>query len=566
MQKKTNRRTFLRTTGVFTVGSALSINFGIGPTDSREIWVSVSGDDQASGTRSHPFRTVNKGIATSSPGDTIYVRAGRYIEEVIVTGDKGGREGKWLTISCAPGDDLKPVIGPDRPHVDSTDSPLSTPGGTQYLRLIGLSFKGCYRSSGGAINISRSKHIEILNCKAYNSGAGGVDANNCDFITIDGVDAFFNGGGSGWSSGISLLEPESANNFIRNCRCYGNFDWSAYRTDGNGIIIDWTRNEGAGCTLTNNLCYMNGGLGMASTGSDNVKFINNTCVANSWQETRRNDPSEIAIRGNKNILRNNIAVAVLERGTGMLVLDRKPGGRIAIDFNSIRMDHNLWWNPVNNLVTFLAGEEQLKLTMDQLREKFPEWSQATLNTDPGFADLKNLDFRLSHGSTASYAGIADEQVKTDINGKSRSSKGATSMGCYEGTYQGKILKSPVPEVTIAEGEDFESITTILANEYSFEWHGMLWGWGQQLYEELPLIVDVEGPRHSDFLDISGNWVLKDQLEVIAKEHNVRLVLRQPEKCRGIGTGPELISDRLKINKEAGAEERAKIRSMLRAAI
>jgi hypothetical protein len=297
-----------------------------------------------------------------------------------------------------------------------------------------------------------------------------------------------------------------------------------------------------------------------------VLFINNTCVANSWQDTRRNDPCEIAVRGNKNVVRNNIGIAVLERGTGMIVLSAKPGGRIAIDFNSITMDHNLWWNPTGDQVTFLAGEQSEKLTMKGLAEKFPHWSQATLNTDPGFVDLKNLDFRLRPGSAALKAGIADERVSTDITGKPRAGRGMISIGCYEGASEGKSSGSPEPEIVISEGEDSEAINKLLTNEYSLEWHGMLWGWGQQLYEDMPLIVDVEGPRNADFLDISGSFVLKELLDKIAKEHNVRLLLRQPTGCRGVGIGPEVISERLKIRKEAGADEREQVRSLLRTAV
>ena len=116
----------------------------IGQLSVRNYWVSMTGDDNSPGTESQPFRTVQKGVDAASPGDTIFVRAGRYVEEVLVTAEKGGKDGRWLTISCVPGDELKAVIGPDRPHVDTNDSPLSTPGGTQYLRLTGLSFKGCY--------------------------------------------------------------------------------------------------------------------------------------------------------------------------------------------------------------------------------------------------------------------------------------------------------------------------------------------------------------------------------------------------------------------------------------
>ena len=230
-----------------------------------------------------------------------------------------------------------------------------------------------------------------------------------------GVEAFFNGGGSAWSSGISLLEPKTRDNVIRNCVCYGNYDNSSYRTDGNGIIIDNAYHQG-GALLINNLCYMNGGKGICSTRSHNCVFLNNTCVANCWQP--------------------------------------------------------------------------------------------------------------------------NQQAKA---------------------HDAPVGPLPMPGVDIADGQDRAAINLLLENDYELEWHGMLWGLGILLPEELPLQIEVQGPRKADFLNLSGRFVLRDLLLDLAHKHRVKLVLRQPDECRGLPPAPQTISRRLAIREDAGADERAFVR-------
>lgn len=72
-----------------------------------------------------------------------------------------------------------------------------------------------------------------------------------------------------------------------------------------------------------------------------------------------------------------------------------------------------------------------------------------------------------------------------------------------------------------------------------------------------------GPRKADFLNLSGTFVLKELLERIAREHQVRLVLRRPVDCKALPTTPHVISRRLSIRQKADVDERAFVRRMLR---
>jgi len=534
-----------------------------------EYWVSTAGSDTAQGSKEEPFRTIQRGVKAARPGDTVFVRAGRYEEHVSVTADKSGEPDKWLTVSAAPGDERRAVVGTEQPRVDGYGSASSAFAlqGAKYVRVRGFKCLAPYRGRGSGIAVSKSEHIEILNCLTVGGGQGGVDANNCDFVVLDGVETCFNGGGAGWSSGISLFEPRGKQNVIRNCICYGSFDGSSYRTDGNGIIVDNGYGNG-GALLVNNLCFLNGGKGICSTRSDDCIFLNNTSVANCWQPNQQATAHELSVRGARNVVRNNIGVGALPGAVGMQVLLQYSGpkGNVTIDPKTIECDHNLFFNPASAACVVLAGNRREALTLEALRKAMPHWAGETLSVDPGFVDMQNLDFRLRPDSPALKAGVTVPEAFRDLVGKPRAKGGACSLGCYEGGYPATAAERPKPGIEITSGEDERAIAALLANRYEFDWQGMLWGWGNLLPEEIPLQVEVEGPRKADFLNLSGSFVLRDLLDQIARDHQVRLALRQPADCKGLPTGPHVIGRHIVIRDEADEAERAAVRRILRARV
>ncbi|MBI9017322.1 MAG: right-handed parallel beta-helix repeat-containing protein [Phycisphaerae bacterium] len=60
----------------------------------RNYYVSLEGDDSASGNKKHPFRTLQKATEVLAPGDVCCIRKGRYTENVMLNGLKGKAEEK----------------------------------------------------------------------------------------------------------------------------------------------------------------------------------------------------------------------------------------------------------------------------------------------------------------------------------------------------------------------------------------------------------------------------------------------------------------------------------------
>ena len=123
-------------------------------------------------------------------------------------------------------------------------------------------------------------------------------------------------------------------------------------------------------------------------------------------------------------MQNNIAVGLLPTAAAMLVLPEYSGpmGNVKIDPNTITCHHNLFFHPHAAACVVLAGDRVRSFTLEQLREKMPQWAGASLSVDPGFVDAENLDFRLRPDSPALKAGVTATEATTDLLGKARDSR------------------------------------------------------------------------------------------------------------------------------------------------
>ncbi len=127
-----------------------------------------------------------------------------------------------------------------------------------------------------------------------------LNANNCDTgaPTTCGVAAY---------AGI--------HNFIDDNIAAGEFDSSAHRTDGNGIILDTATNGTWPATLImNNILYGNGGrcIETFAIGQANTLIFSNTCYLNGLDPQARSGSAfpEVGIGSNGVYIANNISYAL----------------------------------------------------------------------------------------------------------------------------------------------------------------------------------------------------------------------------------------------------------------
>jgi len=75
------------------------------PIHSAEYFVAANGDDSNPGTKDRPFRAIQKAADVMKAGDTCFIRAGRYHEEVIINNLKGTAN-KPITFTAYQGEEV----------------------------------------------------------------------------------------------------------------------------------------------------------------------------------------------------------------------------------------------------------------------------------------------------------------------------------------------------------------------------------------------------------------------------------------------------------------------------
>ncbi len=288
----------------------------------KKYYVSGNGNDNNSGlSTSSAFRTIQKAADLTNPGDTVLIMNGVYKNVAkalsVVNIKRSGTANAWIRYKAYPGH------FPKIQH--NTWNGILISSEASYIEINGLEVIGNNANitldyamsqktnklnpltNGNCISVDgrtsgHVHHIRILNNKVHDCGGAGISAIQSDYVTVDNNVVFNNAWyGVYGASGISMLNNWNSDKnqgykmFVTNNKTYNNrmyIPWIAVGkiTDGNGIIIDTTRNDqnnsklGAyqGRTLVkNNLTFNNGGSGIHTFLSDHVDIVNNTAVLNN---------------------------------------------------------------------------------------------------------------------------------------------------------------------------------------------------------------------------------------------------------------------------------------------
>ena len=287
----------------------------------KTYYVSARGDDTNSGlSTSSAFRTIQKAADLTNPGDTVLIMNGVYTNLAkapsVVSIKRSGTAKAWIKYKAYPGH------YPKIKH--NTWNGILISNGASYIEInrlevignnanISLAYALSQKTnrsnpltSGNCINMDgrasdHVHHIRILNNKVHDCGGGGIGALQSDYVKVDNNTVFNNGWygvygcsgismGSNWNSDTNRgYKMFVTNNKVYNNRMY--IPWIAVGkiTDGNGIIIDTSRNDqnpnldayGGRTLIQNNLTFNNGGSGIHTFLSEHVDIVNNTAVLNN---------------------------------------------------------------------------------------------------------------------------------------------------------------------------------------------------------------------------------------------------------------------------------------------
>jgi uncharacterized repeat protein (TIGR01451 family) len=423
-------------------------------------YVALTGNDTTGdGSETNPWRTIQKAANTMTAGDTVYIKAGTYPEQV--TPLNSGSVGNYITYAAYPGDVV--TIDGATISLPSYESGLFHVEGKNYVKISGLRIINAGPNlNNNGIYVDNSSYIIIENNYTYNTVSSGIgvwggnniiiDGNEVvlacnngeqESITVAGTDIFeiknnyVHDGGPGDHGGEGIDAKDGASNgkIYRN-RVHG------MKKDRTGIYVDaWDKltsnieiyqnivyDSGAGISLANenfgwlenvkifnNIVYNNRGNGLeigdwGESGTsprpiDNVKFINNTAYKNgaSWGGGFFNenpDATNVVVRNN--IFSQNLSFQISNESAATLTVD-------------------------HNLIDGYRGDPYETRGTDYVEG------------DPRFVDGASANFHLQSTSPAIDAGSATDAPSDDYEGNARPQDGDGNgstihdMGAYEVT-------------------------------------------------------------------------------------------------------------------------------------
>jgi hypothetical protein len=354
----------------------------------QRYFVAPYGSDQASGSRSAPFRTIQRAAQVAGPGDTVIVRAGTYTgKDRMVSLTRSGRPAAWITFRSET--QWKAVL--DGRQGRSQEAWYFGPG-VSYIRIEGFEIHDLHQHGfdfyGGGVHdivIARNRVHDIgRNCTDTQNGRTGASlGNGASRVSFDG---------NVWSN-IGRLAP-GENGCTPATLYYQNHDHGIYVADANDISI------------INNLFYSFGrgwavhrysSAGVVSRG---LLIANNTFTgANSYR------PGQIIVATPTAGLRieNNIFSAPTEAGlyfedvnceAGVVRYNLVSGGALKVgDPTGVSFSHN--------------------------------WEGG----DPRF--VSSTDLQLQADSPAIDAGVLLPEVTHDARGIPRPQGDGVDLGAYE---------------------------------------------------------------------------------------------------------------------------------------
>lgn len=177
-------------------------------------YVASNGNDTNPGTLDLPWRAVSYASSNTSPGDTVYIKAGLYNETIVIS--KSGTSANpivFIGYKSTPGDAPPLLVNNANPYSGflSTDMPT---------------FDGGNRAFGIGFNCRNQKYLVIKNFQIQNyaygliAGGAGQDAGN---LTLYNVNTRFTGNVSSSYAGYGILFGSmgtlfSSNDTIINCQ------------------------------------------------------------------------------------------------------------------------------------------------------------------------------------------------------------------------------------------------------------------------------------------------------------------------------------------------------------
>jgi len=259
---------------------------------------------------------------------------------------------------------------------------------------------------------NQAHHVRILNNVIFGCGGGGIGSAHADYLTIVGniihntsaFSIYEESAISMWQNWNFDNDPGYHNNISNNI-CYNNSNQVGVISDGNGVIIDDSRNTQNNSTLPpytgktiveNNIVYLNGGRGIHVYESDFVDVFNNVVYQNMQSPQIKTSELSAINSGSVHFI-NNIVYTT-----------PNASANTAYGSKNIMWSHNLYWNTIH-------------IDNKGIGDKIG---------NPLFINPPK-DFHVSSQSPAIGSGTFTRASDTDFNGMPRPLSGSWDLGPYD---------------------------------------------------------------------------------------------------------------------------------------
>lgn len=194
--------------------------------DAQPYYVAVNGNDDNDGTEGKPFKTIEKAISLVQPGETIYVRGGRYELLSTISVSESGRGDAMITLKAYPGE--RPILDFSGQELGGSNRGIMLTGNYWFIRGFDITGAGDngMKIEGGSNNI-------IENCAFYRNRDSGLQIDNgASNNTITNCDSYYNADPPdyGDADGFAAKLNVGSGNSFYGCRAWKNCDdgWDGY--------------------------------------------------------------------------------------------------------------------------------------------------------------------------------------------------------------------------------------------------------------------------------------------------------------------------------------------------
>jgi serralysin len=376
-------------------------------------FVAPTGSDNNPGTLGLPFRTIAKGTSVLGAGNTLFVRAGTYNEEILIDGTHAnGTATTPITVTSYNGEAV-------------TVKKIAVNGTRVYWAFNGMTV-----------------HNTSVNDDTVNVGGGDAAGSGAGFITFTNIEVIgYTGPTSSNGSCVVFSAGSQGSNTFKNGKVH-NCDWPqpSARPISHGFYVSSPNNLIQGTEI------YNVGQFAIHIYSD---FPNSTTVNGNYIHDNGGTATlsgGILISGNNNLVMNNV---VVNNANGIHFFDfgGTPTGNRAYNNTVYRSGNGNVGCGTDCYPAIYVGVSQSgadvrnNLVFGNLTSSVGNSGSGTvlgtnMTSNPGYLNATGGDFHLAAGSPAIDTGTTLSVVTKDRDGVSRPQGAGYDVGAYEHTNAG----------------------------------------------------------------------------------------------------------------------------------